>query len=440
MTLDPAEFFRASIPTNALVYGDPRDRRYYIDFSTVRDSNIVGELERSIRYTRDRPTCQLFTGHIGCGKSTELLRLKYNLEQADFHVVYFESDQDLDIGDVDVSDVMLMIASRISASLETLGIRVFPPTLARFFAEIGDRFKATLETTEISPPAGFSVQIGKLLATTKDSPSLRDRVHEYMETRIGGMIDALNNELLTPAIAQLQKQGKQGLVVLIDNLDRLDPVRKPSGRSQAEYLFVDRGEQLKKLHCHVVYTIPLPLVFSNDLGPLINRFGMRPKVLPMVPVRRSEGTAHAEGLALLRQMVLARAFPDLNPYQRLAQLAHVFDQADTLERLCTISGGHARNLMVLLHSCLQRADPPIQSTVLESVIRGFRDDLVLTITDDQWQLLNTVNRTKAVSEEPAYQALLRSLYVFEYRDDQRRWFDVNPALRETPQMQALTSP
>ena len=74
----------------------------------------------SIRYIRahhplpvfspDEPTCELFTGHIGCGKSTELLRLKAELEQEGFHVVYFESSQDLEIGDVDITDIMLAIA------------------------------------------------------------------------------------------------------------------------------------------------------------------------------------------------------------------------------------------------------------------------------------------------------------------------------------------
>src|SRR3712207_1329236 len=67
-----------------------------------------------------RSTCELFTGHIGCGKSTELLRLKADLEQEGFHVVYFESSQDLEMGDVDIGDILLAIARRVSESLENL--------------------------------------------------------------------------------------------------------------------------------------------------------------------------------------------------------------------------------------------------------------------------------------------------------------------------------
>ncbi|MBD2448033.1 hypothetical protein H6G76_12820 [Nostoc sp. FACHB-152] len=40
------------------------------------------------------------------GKSTEILRLHAELEKDDFHVVYFESSEDLVTTDVDIADVM----------------------------------------------------------------------------------------------------------------------------------------------------------------------------------------------------------------------------------------------------------------------------------------------------------------------------------------------
>lgn len=108
MKLDFPRFYRACNPSKTLVVGNAEDRQYYIDFSSVRGGKILEELGRTItRLLPDEPTCQLFTGHIGCGKSTELLRLKAELEQQGFHVVYFESSQDLDMVDVDVTDIPL---------------------------------------------------------------------------------------------------------------------------------------------------------------------------------------------------------------------------------------------------------------------------------------------------------------------------------------------
>ncbi|MEC4805756.1 MAG: AAA family ATPase [Jaaginema sp. PMC 1079.18] len=97
---------------------NPEDKKYYIDFSTVRGGEIIEEMQSTISFfSPNEPTCTLFTGHIGCGKSTELRRLQLELEKDGFVVVYFESSEDLEMADVDISDILLAIAKRVSESL-----------------------------------------------------------------------------------------------------------------------------------------------------------------------------------------------------------------------------------------------------------------------------------------------------------------------------------
>ena len=110
MGLDLRKFYQATNPSQVLQADSPEDDKYYIDFSEVRGGRIIEELRDNITFFNpDSPTCELFTGHIGCGKSTELLRLKAALEKAEFHVVYFESSQDLEMGNVDIGDIMLSL-------------------------------------------------------------------------------------------------------------------------------------------------------------------------------------------------------------------------------------------------------------------------------------------------------------------------------------------
>lgn len=123
MEIDLRRFFEATNPSRTLVVENKSDRQYYIDFSAVRGGDIIGKIEQKIAFFKPSdPTCTLFTGHIGCGKSTELLRLKLELQKADFHVVYFESSEDLEMTDVDIADVLLAIARRVSQSVEYLHI------------------------------------------------------------------------------------------------------------------------------------------------------------------------------------------------------------------------------------------------------------------------------------------------------------------------------
>ncbi|HEY9693171.1 MAG TPA: P-loop NTPase fold protein [Oculatellaceae cyanobacterium] len=433
MNLDLQRFYQSCDPSHTLILENPEERKYYIDFASVRGGKVIEALARTIaRLSPDKPTCQLFTGHIGCGKSTELRRLEADLKEVGFHVVYFESTEDLDMTDVDVTDILLATLKPVSESLEKIGIKLKPGYFANLFKEIGDFLNTPIE---LNAQAEFSLPIGKITAKTKDSPNLRSQVRQYLEPRTNNILQAINEEILGKATQELKAKGKKGLVIIIDNLDKVDSRAKTSQRSQPEYLFIDRGEQLRKLNCHVVYTIPLALIFSNDGESLKNRLGggVSPTVLPMVPVKLRDGTECQSGMELLRQMVLARAFPEVAPEQRLNLVTEIFDTSETLDRLCRISGGHVRNLLGLLYSCLRVDDPPISRETLEDEIREYRDTLLRSIDGDEWKLLQQVVQQQTVSGEAEYQTLLRSLFVFEYNDKQGRWFGINPVLAETVQ-------
>ena len=221
------------------------------------------------------------------------------------------------------------------------------------------------------------------------------------------------------------------MVAIVDNLDKIASSPKPWKRPQQEYLFVDRGEQLRGLHCHLVYTMPLALRFSKDFETLTQRFMNDPKVLPMVLVKSRDGKECEEGMKLLRQMVLARAFPDLNEEERLAKIPEIFDDPETLNHLCRISGGHVRNLLRLLNDSIKKERKlPISRKSLNEVIREYSNERRLAVDDRERALLRQVAKEKKLSGDRAYQILIRSMFVYEYRDDRGSWFDVNPIIAE----------
>jgi hypothetical protein len=424
MTLDTAQFYRAANPSRPIP-----DSRYYINFSDVRGGDIVEELARTIiDLSPDDPTTQLLTGHIGSGKSTELFRLQNQLSRAGYHVVYFESDRDLEISDVEITDILLAIARQVSASLEEkANIKLRPGYFQRLFQGITDTLGMPMEITDVS----LSLGIATITSQSKESTDVRNQLHQYLEPRTKNILDSINDELLKPAIDQLKVQGRIGLVVIVDNLDRIYPSIRSNGRAQPEYLFVDRGDQLKRLGCHILYTIPLSLVFSDDLPTLTGRFGVRPSMLTMVPIKTLEGQINGISLEKLRQMVLARAYPDLSPSDRLQEINTVFEDSRTLDRLCLISGGHMRSLLRYLYGCLRKQTPPISDLTLEQVIRDERNDMMALIDEHEWQLIFQAVKARTFQGDQDYNELLRKLFLFEYRDDRGRWVDVNPVLTET---------
>jgi hypothetical protein len=446
MALDIRQFFQATNPSKTLVKGNPEDEKYYIDFSDVRGGELITELKESISFfSPEDPTCTLFTGHIGCGKSTELLRLKAELERDGFHVVYFASSDDLEMGDVDVGDVLLVIARRIMQSLDqtyfdqTHTLQELLQGAARLLmTEIElQEFELGMPKVDGLPEAKLSAKksgefslafgIGKITAKAKSSSVLREKLNQYLGPQKARLLEAINKEVLLPAIAKLKTLNRLGLVVIVDNLDRIEPRQKSWGRSQQEYLFIDQSDFLTRLRCHVVYTMPLDLRFSSEYGIMTQRFPDEPKVLPMVPVQFQDGSECTAGMTLLRQMVLARALPDLSPEARLQHISSLFDPPESLDRLCHASGGHVRDLLKLLNDWIKKNRQfPLKQDFLEQVIRSRRNDIVLSISDDEWELLRQVRQRKKINE--AYQSLIRSRLVYEYRDRGESWFDVNPLL------------
>jgi predicted AAA+ superfamily ATPase len=102
--------YNAFDPFQPLEPDDP----VYVDCHQVRgDENIFRELGKKIIRSK-QPTCQLYTGHRGVGKSTELKRLKKHLEEKGFFVVYFAADQeDIDSEDAQYTDILLACTRHI---------------------------------------------------------------------------------------------------------------------------------------------------------------------------------------------------------------------------------------------------------------------------------------------------------------------------------------
>jgi hypothetical protein len=73
--MDKRKIFNAFNPNESLPPGDER----YVDFSAERGSiQLLKTMADTIRFS-DASTCQLLSGHRGCGKTTEFDRLKSDL-------------------------------------------------------------------------------------------------------------------------------------------------------------------------------------------------------------------------------------------------------------------------------------------------------------------------------------------------------------------------
>ncbi|MCT7956146.1 ATP-binding protein [Laspinema palackyanum] len=430
---------------------DLEARKYYVDLSPVIGNEVEKIHDKIIITGQHEPTCTVLTGYIDSGKSTELLRLKHKLEVAGFHVVYFEAYEDLDMIQVSIAHIWLAIACRIVQSLETIEIKTpkklnkfLQESLQIFYFDVQEEIKEAI-SKNVRLKLGkdgdiftWCIEMREVIKNSQKKSFFYQPLSQFWNSQKSELIEAINQELIEPLVTQIKAQGKQGLVVIGEGLDGIYNIRLPGGQVQTEYLFVDQGEYLTKLNCHVVYTLPISLVFSNHYEMLTQHFGEL-RVLPMVPVRSREGQEHQEGMARLRQLVLIKAFPELDEQQRLEAISLVFENAEALDRLCRISGGHIRNLAGLLYRCVMEGEDfsfPLKRQALEKVIDSYKEDLRAAINEEEWELLREVKTSQMVKiGDSKYQMLIRSMFVLKYGDGNQEWFDINPVLSEAEEMQ-----
>jgi hypothetical protein len=82
----------------------------------------------------------------------------------------------------------------------------------------------------------------------------------------------------------------------------------------------------------------------------------------------------------------------------------------------------------------QRGVPICRDTV-EQVIRTYRNQRILAITDKEWVLLRQVAQQTKEVDPNEYKDLIRSMFVYEYCNDEAgSWFDVNPILAEAKEL------
>lgn len=425
------QIYNAVDPFRPLEPNDPA----YVDCEAERgDANIFVDLGSSILRS-DRYTCQLYSGHRGAGKSTELLRLKADLESKGCFVVYFAAvgnDGDIDPQDVEYTDILLACVRHL---LEDLS-HADPTPLISWFKERG---KALYEIgqTEIQMDSmnvkTLAQQFAEVTATIRAVPSQRRKIRDLVNPHTITLIKALN-EFIADGKQKLSANQKQ-LVVIADNLDRIVPIHDDYGRSNHDEIFLDRSEQLQGLDCHMIYTVPTSMVYSNRANDLKETYG-NPEILPMVMIQSPDGTLHEPGLEKTKEILRRR----IRPFMPQASLGRdIFEGEAVARQFCLASGGHVRELLLLLREALDRAnDLPIPTRAVRRAIATTRDTYRRTVEKEQWAVLAKVARDRTIDNDDNHRDLLfrRCLMEYCYFDEEGnmpRWYDVHPLIKAIPE-------
>jgi energy-coupling factor transporter ATP-binding protein EcfA2 len=435
------QIYNAFDPFEPLPAGSPA----YVDLRSVRgDGDILTDLGRRVNLAKNKKTCQLYTGHRGVGKSTELLRLQEDLRSKGYFVVYFAADkEDIEPEDVEYTDILLACTRHILEDLKDCGN---PETILQWLRGRLSAFKDAIPELEVDkfsveaniPSLGWIPQFAKITASLRAVPKIRQKLRNELDAHTPSLVEALNT-FIRDAKGKLP-EFFDDIVVIVDNLDRITYIKRDESHgSNYDDIFIERVEQLKSLDCHVIYTIPIAMVYSTKATILEDSYN-KPQVLPMIMVRDAQkGHPYEAGLEKMKEIIKKRIEQIKVDGDRGKALAgtldsEVFENVETLNQLCLMSGGHSRNLMQYIQKAIEKTERlPIRALAVRRAISETRDTYRNAIEPHQWEILALVAKSKRKPNDDKHSLLLlnRSILEYCYFDDEGeicRWYDIHPVI------------
>lgn len=426
---------------------DPPPKEAYVNCEEVRGRwDVLRELGKKITRSKGA-TCQLYTGHRGVGKSTELLRLKEWLISQNYFVVYFAAnDEDIDPGDTKYVDILLACTKHLVQAIKLADenpLKGLTDWLEKRSESLKDLLLTPLTLDGLSLEQKVS-EFTKITATLKAQPDNRQQIRDKISQNAPTLLQALN-QFITVAKKSLPDNRKD-LILIVDNLDRIVEQQSAANEpSNYDEIFIKHHEQLRGLDCHLIYTVPITIVYSERCTELQNNFD-ETSVLPMVMLRDKDDSINEKGLEKFREMIVKRieevSLKD-HPHigQELAQAldSKVFVSSEVLDHLCLMSGGHVRLLMKMIQKAIDwTEDLPISKQAVNTAIEEAKNDYRNTIFEHQWPLLREVATTKQIPNNESdreYQRLLASRCILQYRyydenDKLQLWYDVHPLVKD----------
>jgi AAA ATPase domain len=410
-----------------LLQGEDLDR-YYLPLLEARKTEAILQVGRILEQQKpERFSTILFTGHRGCGKSTELKRIEKQWKN-DYLTIFLNIENETDINDIEYIDIYLTIIRQVEHTLRQLNIKFDHELLTSFekwFKEITEETEESVNRS-INTEAEVSLKgevpflaklLFKLTSQIKNGLLEKTIIREKLNrefTRMKGDINLLLSDGLKKLRLKFPKY--KGFLIILDNIDRCPP-------HVGEKLFFDYASQLQELHCSIIYTVPISVIYSPR--GLSNSFG-DPHIVPMVNIYQLDQQLfplkhNQSGLASLAKIITKRV-----------DAPTIFASGNELLELVKASGGHVRHLMQLMQrSCLTasgRGHIRIEADDVEYAIKQLQFSFERTNSDKKYYVeLANIAITKSIQNYEIAQQLLYSSTLLEYNGSDR-WNYPNPSI------------
>ncbi|MCP4695486.1 MAG: ATP-binding protein [Gammaproteobacteria bacterium] len=366
----------------------------------------------------------LFCGHRGCGKSTELRRISSWLASPSrYFLVVLDAHKDLDIHNLQYTDVLLAMARALLDCLQEEGVCIkneFLKKLEHWFVQRIEQHEQTRNfAAEIKTGAKVEGGIpwlaklfGGINTAFRTNSTYKEELRKVVKNHFSEFAQGFNQLIRAAEIQVREENLGRKLLFMVDGTDRLN-------QADSRRFFVDDAYQLQEIRGLFIYCAPIHLIYEHGQ---INQVFPNIFKLPMIKLHEAGGERVDAGYTALRDMLYRRAAPAL------------FESEAGVDKLLQASGGHPRDLLRLLNYAFNDAEGELfDQAAIDNAIAQLATDYRRQLDKEDYRLLAEIdcNPRRSHNAEHA-RALLYNLSLLEYNS---YWWHSHPVIGTLPSYQ-----
>ncbi|MDQ1355284.1 MAG: hypothetical protein QG657_5594 [Acidobacteriota bacterium] len=399
-----------------------RLKNFYVDTDPVRDADTISSLQLLLANPLTPYTKCLFSGFSGSGKTTELIKLFFEMQKR-ANVIIFSAWNRLKLSDITFESILFEILEDVFNFIYTNNLvdesdallQDIKTKILKWCSEtriISEENKTQCQSREkgieFLKYIFFEAKSAKSTSTSNRYESTRLEEHKINDLifECNKIFDYIRN-----------KTGKETLII-IDDLEKV-PFTK------ARDIYVQNSAYIREFRCKMVLTIPVELIFHSDFAIIQNVFGDA-EVLPMIKIKDKYGKPYKPGIECLKEILERRI--DLSLFQEKCYLDAI-----------TYSGGAIRELFrIIQRAALIEKSAEISTVSMQKSISYHKDIFSSRIQEHNAEikikfeeyleiLFDIYNGNKiAPPKTPALLDLLRTRSVMKFNGE--GFYDTHPLL------------
>ncbi|MBM3403729.1 MAG: hypothetical protein FJY10_02425 [Bacteroidetes bacterium] len=398
--------------------------------------NCLKSLRTQILIGEYKKECYYITGQSGSGKSSALNFLSNDRLEGKFELIYLKGREILDLSDIDIIDLLLMLALEVNERLSDHG------NLTGKLNKIVDIRKRRMEeetirqsTKNTETEGSFNISAGaRFLQFFKIGAEFKKNYRREKEYRTvtRSFFTFDKNELLKLVNELIHKfyeeqEGKKSILVIFDDLEKIREL------DQMNSIFIENSFYFKDIECKKVLTFPVCLT-TNPSFTEINRYFFSLKIYqnPLSKEKQRNTDSIEKNTVFFKEMIRKRI-------SFKTQLI----EPQAIDKAIEMSGGNLSQFFNILYRAallvLTSEGKKISIHDVEQACHNEKRNLEQAIIGDTLiKILSTIQKTHLpnIGDQKAefVNAILTLQIIVFYNDSV--WYEVNPLINSTVSLYA----